>query len=175
MKNLSIFFKVSAFILLVASAMYGCNKDNTVTPTYYSPAGEAKLTKQWLDSMVANNYDFDTTSTGILYISGKIGTGQKVKAGDVLTVKYTGRFLDGTIFDASSWHSEAGTMTYLHKAPTDATKTLIQGWEEGVEVLSKGGSAAFLIPSAKGYGSAGSGSIPPYSPLIFVIEVIEIK
>jgi FKBP-type peptidyl-prolyl cis-trans isomerase FkpA len=174
MKNLSKFFKVSAFTIVVVLAIYGCNKDNSA-PAYYSPERETTLIKAWLDSVAAKNLNLDTTSTGILYIPGKVGTGAKVKAGDVVTVKYTGRFLDGTIFDASAWHSEAGTMAYLHKAPTDATKTLIQGWEEGIEVLSKGGSAAFLIPSAKGYGSKGSGSIPPYTPLIFVIEVVDIK
>jgi len=54
---------------------------------------------------------------------------------------------------------------------------MIQGWEEGIEILSKGGSATFLIPSNKGYGPLGSEdrTIPPYTPLIFIIEVVNIK
>jgi FKBP-type peptidyl-prolyl cis-trans isomerase len=78
-------------------------------------------------------------------------------------------FLDGTIFDSST------SFKYIHKN-TDPTKRLIQGWEEGIEILRNGGSAAFLIPSAKAYGAEGRiPSIPPYSPLIFIIEVIDIK
>jgi len=63
-------------------------------------------------------------------------------------------------------------MTYIHK-----TNRMIQGWEEGIEILSKGGSATFLIPSNKGYGPLGSEdrTIPPYTPLIFIIEVVNIK
>jgi FKBP-type peptidyl-prolyl cis-trans isomerase FkpA len=176
MKKLRVLIKVSALIILVAVILSACVKsDNLNSSEGYTPVSELNSIKQWIDSVKAMNLKIDTTSTGLLYIQGKVGTGPTVKAGDVVTVKYTGRFLNGTIFDASSWHSEAGTMTYLHKAPTDASKTLIQGWEEGIEVLSKGGSAAFLIPSGKGYGSKGSGSIPPYTPLIFVIEVIDIK
>jgi FKBP-type peptidyl-prolyl cis-trans isomerase len=90
-------------------------------------------------------------------------------------VKYTGKLLNGEIFDASAWHSEDAKYEYLHKAPTDATKTMIQGWEEGIEVLRKGGSGTFLIPSNKAYGSSGKGSILPYTPLIFVIEVVNIR
>lgn len=174
MKYLSNFFKVSAFIIVVVLSIAGCEKDKIVTP-YYTPEREVSLIKAWLDSVVAKNINLDTTSTGILYIPGKVGTGPKVKAGDVVTVKYTGRFLDGRIFDTSAWQNEAGTYPYLHKAPSDPTKTLIQGWEEGIEVLSKGGSAAFLIPSNKGYGSKGNLKIPPYTPLVFSIEVIDIK
>jgi FKBP-type peptidyl-prolyl cis-trans isomerase len=80
-------------------------------------------------------------------------------------------FMDGAIFDASSYRTP-GTMTYIHK-----TNRMVQGWEEGIEVLSKGASAAFLVPSAKGYGVTGSegGIIPPNTPLIFIIEVVDIK
>jgi FKBP-type peptidyl-prolyl cis-trans isomerase FkpA len=161
---------------LVALILSGCIKgDNQSSTEGYTPVSELTSIKQWLDSVAAKNINIDTTSTGLLYVPGKVGTGPKVKAEDVVTVKYVGKFLNGKVFDASSWHSEAGTMTYLHKAPADASKSLIQGWEEGIEVLSKGGSATFLIPSNKGYGSKGSGSIPPYTPLIFVIEVVDIK
>jgi FKBP-type peptidyl-prolyl cis-trans isomerase len=78
-------------------------------------------------------------------------------------------FLDGQVFDASAYHGD-GTYTYKHK-----TDPLILGWEEGIEVLNKGASAAFLIPSAKAYGVRGQGSIPPNTPLIFIIEVVDIK
>ena len=119
--------------------------------------------------MAANNEVLSKTSSGINYIVEKTGTGETVKTGNKVTVKYIGFFTTGEIFDASAYHGD-GTFTYTHK-----TDKLISGWEEGIEAMQKGGRAAFLIPSAKGYGTSGSGSIPPYSPLIFVIEVVDIK
>ena len=137
----------------------------------YTPEREAGLIKDWLATVKQNKVHLDSTATGIYYVldTTKIGVGPTIKTGDTVKVKYVGKFLDGTVFDASSYHGD-GTMTYIHK-----TDRLIQGWEEGIEVLSKGGSAAFLIPSVKAYGTTGAGSIPPNTPLIFLIEVLDIK
>lgn len=135
----------------------------------YTPEREAGLIKEWIETMNRNNKDIKTTTTGIKYIVEKIGSGELVKAGNTVTVKYTGMFLDGQVFDASSLRGD-GTMTFIHK-----TNRMIQGWEEGIEVLNKGASAAFLVPSAKAYGTTGQGSIPPNTPLIFIIEVTNIK
>ena len=75
--------------------------------------------------------------------------------------------MDGTVFDSSP------SFSYVHKAT--ATR-MIQGWEEAVEVMSKGESALFLIPSAKAYGANGIYQfIKPYAPLLFTIEIIDIK
>lgn len=76
-------------------------------------------------------------------------------------------FMDGAIFVSST------SFGYVHKATTG--QRMIQGWEEGIEVLSKGGSAIFLISSAKAYGDYGYSIIPPYSPLLFMIEITNIK
>ena len=112
----------------------------------------------------------DTISTGLYQIVEKEGTGEFVKSGDEVTVKYTGMFVDGTIFDASAYYNTEGTMTYVHK-----TDRMISGWEEGIELIKKDGKTVFLVSSSKGYGSDGYGSIPPNTPLIFVIEVVDIK
>ncbi|MBA4410961.1 MAG: FKBP-type peptidyl-prolyl cis-trans isomerase [Bacteroidota bacterium] len=165
---MNMLLKYSALVLFAIIIVSGCKKNEDPYATY-TPEREAALIKEWLAQMVTNKKDIDTTSTGIYYIVEKEGTGETVKTGNKVTVKYTGLFLDGSVFDASAYRGD-GTMTYIHK-----TDRLIQGWEEGIEVMKKGGTAAFLIPSAKAYGTAGSGSIPPNTPLIFVIEVIEIK
>lgn len=174
MKKLNTILKICVFILFAAVVVSGCKKAEDPL-AIYTPEREAGLIKDWLAYMVSTNKDIDTTSTGIYYVVDKVGTGTTVQAGDSVTVKYTGMFMDGQIFDASAYHGN-GTYKYVHK-DADPYKRLIQGWEEGIEVLQKGGSAAFLIPSSKGYGITGSydGSIPPYSPLIFVIEVVDIK
>ena len=173
MKKLNSILKISAFVLFVA-LMASCLKKEVDPYAAYTPAREAGLIKDWLAKVKLERLHLDSTSTGIYYIADttKIGTGPTVKAGNTVTVKYTGMYTDGTIFDASSKHNVAGTMTYIHK-----TVQFIQGWEQGIEVLNKGAGATFLIPSAKGYGAYGSrdGSIPPNSQLIFIIEVVDIK
>lgn len=173
MKKLNNILKICVVVLLASIVVSSCKKDEDSTASY-TPEKEAALIKEWLDAMVKSNKDIDTTATGLFYIVDKEGTGETVKTGDEVTVKYTGMFLNGSVFDASAYHSEAGTYTYIHK-DTDMTKRMITGWEEGIEVMKKGGVSAFLIPSAKAYGPTGSMSIPPYCPLIFVIEVVDIK
>lgn len=163
MKKLNTYLKVSAAVMFILVFVFGCKK----TEETYSSEKEATMIKEWLDTNVISN-DIDTTSTGLYYIVGKQGTGAAVQEGDTVTVKYIGMFLNGAVFDSSS------SFTYVHKA---TNQRMIQGWEEGIEVLNKGSRATFLIPSAKGYGAYGSqdGSIPPNTPLIFTIEVVDIK
>ncbi len=162
MNKLNMKITVYAVLLIAVVFVSGCKKiENPNTPE-----NEASLIKAWLETMVKNNKDIDTTSTGLYYINDKVGTGLTVQEGDTVTVQYRGMFLNGTIFDESS------SFTYVHKAESSR---MIQGWEEGIEVLSKGGSAVFLIPSSKAYGPYGYDIIPPYAPLLFIIEIIEIK
>lgn len=164
MKKLNTYFKVCAVVLFALVLVIGCKKDEVTNSN--SPEIEASQMKDWLDANVKSNKNIDTTTTGLYYIVDKVGSGPKVLTGDSLTVKYTGMFMNGTVFDSSS------SFSYVHKA---TGQRMIQGWEEGIEVLSKGGSAIFLIPSAKAYGDYGYAIIPPFSPLLFTIEVIDIK
>jgi len=164
MKKMNTWLKVGAVVLFAMVTVFGCRKiENS-----YTPENEALQIKNWLDTQVKNNVNIDTTATGLYYIVNKVGSGATVRAGDEVTVQYTGTFINGTVFDASP--SEG--LTYFHKA--DESR-MIPGWEEGIEVLSKGGSAVLLVPSAKAYGNSGRGPIPPYTPLLFTIEVIDIK
>jgi FKBP-type peptidyl-prolyl cis-trans isomerase FkpA len=154
--------KICALAMFAIVVVSGCKK----AADTYTPEKEASEIANWLDTMVKNNSNIDTTSTGLFYIVDKAGAGATVKSGDAVTVQYTGKFLDGTVFDSSS------SFSYVHKA---AGQRMIQGWEEGIEVMKKGESAVFLIPSAKAYGNDGNSVIPPYTPLIFVIGIIDIK
>jgi FKBP-type peptidyl-prolyl cis-trans isomerase len=186
MNRMNLFVRTLVVVLFAMATVSGCKKDDpdaslkveieryvvdskVNSSTLYTSKGEQALIDEWLAAMTANKEVINKTSTGINYIVEKVGAGETVKSGNTVTVKYIGFFTTGDIFDASAHHGD-GNYTYIHK-----TTSLIKGWEEGIQVLQKGGRAAFLIPSAKGYGTAGSSSIPPYTPLIFVIEVIDIK
>ena len=175
MKELNALMRFSAFILSVfIMASCSLNKDEPFDYTPNTPEIEAQQIKSWLDTMKGRDNDVykvtNDTATLFYYIKlDSIGTGEVVKTGDKVTVKYVGMFLNGTAFDSSEKY------TYIHK-DTDPDKRMISGWEKGIELLKKGESYAFMFPSAQAYGAQGSyGVIPPYTPLIFVIEVLDIQ
>jgi len=173
MNNLKRILKIGVFSLIVLVVASSCNKDPEVTPTNYTPEREAEMIQEWLNYEVSIGIDIDTTTTGLYYIVETVGTGPTVKTGDSLVVKYVGFFMDEFIFDTSLDYGD-GTFSYVHK-DTNPYKRMISGWEEAVEVMSKGSKAIFLIPSEKAYGAAGNNKIPPYTPLLFQIEIVDIK
>jgi len=115
------------------------------------------------DYIKTNNITVLPTVSGLYYIELKEGTGENAKAGDTVTVKYTGKLLDGTIFDS-------GTYTFIL-----GRGTVIKGWEEGIAMMKKGGIAQLIIPSNLAYGANGAGTIQPYTTLIFSVELLDIK
>jgi len=120
--------------------------------------------KKYIDS---TKIKVKPTTTGLYYIELKKGTGPKVDKGDTVAVHYTGTLLDGTTFDSSVGRDPI-------KFPI-GTGYVIPGWEEGIGMMKKGGKAKLLIPSSLGYADKGAGQvIPPYTPLLFEVELIDI-
>ena len=98
----------------------------------------------------------------------KIGTGEEVKEGDVVSVHYAGRLQDGTEFDNSKTRGAAFDFKV-------GGGQVIKGWEEGLLGMKVGGERILVIPPEKAYGDAGIGPIPGGATLIFSIELLEIK
>ena len=99
------------------------------------------------------------------------GSGDRtVKSGDTISVQYTGKLTDGTVFDATSKHG--GT-------PFDFTigqGQVIKGWDQGLLGMKVGEKRTITIPADLGYGATGAGSsIPPNSTLSFDVELVSIK
>ena len=116
--------------------------------------------------MKKNKIKVKPTATGLFYVETTKGTGDSPAATDMVRVHYTGRLLDGTIFDSSVERGEPAEF---------ALNQVISGWTEGLQLMKKGGKATLLIPSALAYGAYGSGDrIPPYSPLVFEVELLDI-
>jgi FKBP-type peptidyl-prolyl cis-trans isomerase FkpA len=104
--------------------------------------------------------------SGVYYKIIAPGTGtQEVKVTDSITVAYTGRLLNGTIFDSAT----------AAKPFTSKLDGLIIGWKETVPLIKKGGKIRVLIPSGAAYGTVGSGGIPPNTVLDFDIELADVK
>ena len=110
-----------------------------------------------------------TTPSGLTYIITQPGTGAQLKAGDTVTVHYTGLLTNGLKFDSSLDRNEP--FPFLLGAGK-----VIKGWDEGLQKLRVGDRATFFIPPALGYGAGGTGGvIPPDATLIFIIEVIGVQ
>lgn len=110
-------------------------------------------------------------SSGMSYALKRKGKGDYVKKGDLLTVHYEGRLLDGTVFD-SSYDSKEPFSFVLGKGK------VIEGWEEGLLQFKKGSEGWLLIPSRMAYGprgiEEGKVSIPANSVLVFKIKILKV-
>lgn len=108
-----------------------------------------------------------TTASGLQYIVEKEGEGEHPTATDEVTVHYTGKLLDGSVFDSSVNRGEPATFPL---------NRVIPGWTEGVQLMKEGAKYTFFIPSDLAYGPQGvPGAIPPHSTLIFEVELLKIN
>lgn len=108
-----------------------------------------------------------TTESGLQYEVVQAAEGDKPKATDTVKVHYTGKLLNGETFDSSVDRGEPISFPL---------NRVIPGWTEGVQLMSVGSKYRFYIPYNLAYGEQGSpGSIPPYSTLIFDVELIAIE
>ncbi len=110
------------------------------------------------------------TASGLYYVTEKKGDGAKVESGQKVTVNYTGKLTNGTMFDSSL---NPGRTPFEF---TIGQHQVISGWDEGIALFNVGGKGTLLIPSSLGYGARGAGgTIGPNSVLIFDIEVLGIQ
>lgn len=105
------------------------------------------------------------TASGLQYEVIKMGTGPKPAAEEVVKVHYTGTLTDGTKFDSSVDRGEPAVF---------GVNQVIRGWQEGIQLMPVGSKFKFYIPYELGYGEQGTGPIPPYSTLVFEVELLEI-
>lgn len=112
------------------------------------------------------NENVKETASGLQYVVEKEGNGAQPTAEDEVTVHYTGRLLDGTVFDSSINRGEPATFPL---------NRVIPGWTEGVQLMKEGAKYTFFIPSDLAYGPQGiPGAIPAHSTLIFEVELIKV-
>ena len=108
------------------------------------------------------------TKSGLQYEVLSEGKGERSpKATDTVLCHYEGRLVSGKVFDSS----------YERNQPAEfGLNQVIPGWTEGLQLMSEGAKYRFYIPYLLGYGEQGAGpSIPPYSTLIFDVELIKVK
>ena len=119
-----------------------------------------------IDNYLEKNPGMKQNETGVYLKTVKKGTGAKVEPLQTVKVHYTGRFTDGTVFDSSVERGEPFTFTV-------GAGQVIPGWDATVANMHVGEKVTVLIPSDLAYGE-GTRGIPPFSPLVFDIELLEI-
>jgi len=133
-----------------------------------SDLSKADQETELLNTYLKNaNITIKPSNTGLYYIEEKQGSGDNPQPGDTLVINYTGKFINGQIFDTSLKRGKPIKIRYGFGA-------VIKGWEEGLSKMKKGGKAQFIIPSHLAYGDKEFGPIPPFSTLIFDIELVDI-
>jgi FKBP-type peptidyl-prolyl cis-trans isomerase len=131
-------------------------------------AGAEKNLKAGEDFLAANakKDGVKTTASGLQYKVIKAGTGASPKPTDTVKVHYTGKLVDGTVFDSSV---ERGTPA------TFPVKGVIPGWTEALQLMKVGDKWQLVIPAKLAYGEDGPGPIGPNSTLIFEVELLGIE
>jgi len=141
MQKRMIFFIMTGIMLMAFLAVFACNEEKN----------EVKM------------------KSGLIIVDNVIGEGLEAEKFDILTVNYTGKLEDGTVFDSSK---NPGRDPFRF---TVGAGQVIQGWEEGFIGMKIGGTRTLTIPSEMGYGARGAGDlIPPNATLIFEIELLEV-
>ncbi|WP_163324236.1 FKBP-type peptidyl-prolyl cis-trans isomerase [Draconibacterium mangrovi] len=151
--------------IIIGVAVASCIEESEpyIPPT---KAEEDALLAEYLDTLTNRGLDIDTTAMGVYYIIDSIGNGTFPQDGDTCVVKYSGRFIDGSVFDSTG----DNTWEYVLGA-----EGLIDGWNDATRFIDEEGSAFLIIPSELGYGATGAGTIPPNTTIVFLVDMVEIK
>lgn len=113
-----------------------------------------------------NNITATPTETGLYYVKTKDGNGENPQPETLVKVHYTGKLLDGTVFDSSEDSNEPFQFVL-------GVGQVISGWDEGIQLMSKGEKGVLYIPFYLAYVDRQAGIIPPFSNLIFEVELVD--
>ena len=132
------------------------------------PAETEKAASELNAYLEKNGVVAQPTSTGLYYVKTQDGTGEKPLKGSTVKAHYTGYLLDGTVFDTSIERGEPIEFVL-------GVGQVIPGWDEGIAMMSKGEKAVLYIPYYLAYGDRDLGVIPPFSNLVFEVELIDFE
>ena len=131
------------------------------------PEQTEKAAEEMMKYFEENNIVATPTASGLYYIMTAEGNGEMPEKGDNVKVHYTGKLLDGTVFDSSVERGEPIEIPI-------GMGYVIPGWDEGIMMMSKGEKGVLYIPYYLGYGERGSMPvIPPFANLIFEVELVD--
>lgn len=161
------------FLALIAGGIYAFNKYMPVDNSYVSTtnaedaaADSIRLASEAFMEKVEKEEGVKPLGGGVFYKELQAGSGAKPTDSSKVRVNYEGRLIDGTVFDSSYERGEAASF------PLNG---VIQGWQIALKAMPVGSTWEVYIPQYYAYGATGSNSIPPYSALIFKVELLGIE
>lgn len=158
--------KAAIFAMLTLASVLAANAQVRRKPPVRRPAAKAPVKKTMSETNASGAVK---TVSGLIFLRTRQGTGAQAKAGDTVSVHYTGTLTDGTKFDSSRDRGEP------IEFPLGQGR-VIKGWDEGIARMRVGDQAILVIPPSIGYGSRGAGGvIPPDATLIFIVELVDVK
>ncbi len=158
-------------ILFAGLVLSSCNKEDSRIEE------ERVLLEQYLEEMGYTN--IDPTGSGLYFVEKQEGTGDYPEVTDFVNIEFVARLVDGTMFETSDRNlAVQNNIDRDDKLYGPAKFKLehlgIQGLREGLMMLKEGGSARIIIPSNLGFGAADLGIVPPYSTLIYDVDLIDV-
>ena len=133
------------------------------------PEETAKAALDLQNYLNAQGIVAEPTASGLVYVMTQEGNGEKPAEGQMVKVHYTGKLLDGTVFDSSVDRGEPIQIPI-------GVGQVIPGWDEGIMLMSKGEKGVLYIPYFLAYGDRGAGpDIPAFSNLMFEVELIDFE
>ena len=105
------------------------------------------------------------TASGLVFVEITPGAGDSPTATDTVKVNYTGKLMDGRVFDSSVPRGEPASF---------ALNGVIKCWTEGLQMMKVGGKAKLVCPADLAYGDQGRSQIPPAATLVFEVELLEV-
>ncbi len=172
----------SAIFVIPSGLAYGPNGSGTAIPANAVVRFNVKLTDINFaltdDKLIKNYLTLNSITTaqkqasGLYFVPGVTNATAATTPGKTVSVLYTGKLLDGTVFDASSQHNNVPLQFVVGATP----KQVISGFDEGISLMHKGDKATLLIPSNLAYGFNGAGtSVPANTVLRFDVEVTNVQ
>ena len=140
-------------LTLFIAVLSSCSKDS------FDPVKQAAKDDAAIQAYIkTSNITATKDPSGVYYQVITPGAGAYPTVSSLISVNYTGKLLNGTVFDSGTLNSQA-------------LAGLVKGWKIGIPHINTGGRILLLIPSALGYGNAAAGSIPANSVLVFTIDL----
>lgn len=163
------YFKTITFILIAAglSFAFSCNNENGIESRTFED--ELAELDSMLNRKIEAGYDIDTTNLGVYYIVKQEGEGPLPVQDDTCSIDYLAYFPNGNLFDSSDDHHPKGIWKFLYGEPD-----MIPGLKNGIGRMNEGAIHEMMIPSNLAYGEKGTGTIPPYTTLIYIVEMHEL-
>ena len=133
------------------------------------PEETATAAQQLTEYLAKNKIEAQPTASGLYYVRTQEGNGEKPDYGQMVQVHYTGRLIDGTLFDSSIERGQPISIPI-------GVGQVIPGWDEGIMMMSKGEKGVLYIPYYLAYGDRQAGDkITPFSNLMFEVELIDFQ